>query len=49
MEGPSLLILKEAMQPFVGQYVSEVSGNTKQAKGLKNTRVTFLPAAAIWS
>jgi endonuclease VIII len=34
MEGPSLLILKEELKPFVGQRVLKVSGNTKQPKEL---------------
>jgi len=32
MEGPSLLILREELQPFLGQKVLEVSGNTTQPK-----------------
>jgi endonuclease-8 len=32
MEGPSLLILREELQPFLGQKVLEVTGNTTQPK-----------------
>ena len=32
MEGPSLLILREELQPFLGRKVLEVSGNTTQPK-----------------
>jgi endonuclease-8 len=32
MEGPSLVILREDLQPFLGQKVLRVSGNTKQPK-----------------
>lgn len=32
MEGPSLVILKEELKPFVGKKVLHVSGNTKQPK-----------------
>jgi endonuclease-8 len=32
MEGPSLIILKEELSPFVGQKITAVSGNTKIEK-----------------
>lgn len=32
MEGPSLLILREELEPFVGKKVLRVTGNTKQPK-----------------
>jgi endonuclease-8 len=32
MEGPSIVILREELQPFAGQRVLKVSGNTKQPK-----------------
>src|SRR3954471_5609586 len=32
MEGPSLLILREELQPFLGQKVLEATGNTTQPK-----------------
>jgi len=32
MEGPSLVILKEELEPFVGKKVLKVGGNTKQPK-----------------
>jgi endonuclease-8 len=32
MEGPSLVILREELQPFLGQKVLKVTGNTKQPK-----------------
>jgi endonuclease-8 len=32
MEGPSLVILREELQPFVGKKVLRVTGNTKQPK-----------------
>ena len=38
MEGPSLLILKQELQPFVGKRVIAVSGNTKQPKELLKGR-----------
>jgi len=38
MEGPSLIILKEELKPFVGRKVLEVSGNTKQPKELLQGR-----------
>ncbi|MGF7230239.1 DNA-formamidopyrimidine glycosylase family protein [Arachidicoccus sp.] len=31
-EGPSILILKELVQPFCGKKILEVTGNTKQSK-----------------
>lgn len=39
MEGPSLVILREELTPFVNQRVLEVSGNTKQPKELLKGRV----------
>ncbi len=33
-EGPSILILKEAVQFFKGELITEVSGNTKVNKDL---------------
>jgi endonuclease-8 len=38
MEGPSLVILKEELQPFLGQKILKVSGNTKQPKDLLKGR-----------
>jgi hypothetical protein len=32
MEGPSLLILREELQPFLGKKVLEATGNTTQPK-----------------
>src|SRR5688572_21004900 len=43
MEGPSLVILKEELEPFIGKKVLEVEGNTKvevqRLKGQKLNRV----------
>jgi endonuclease-8 len=39
MEGPSLIILKEELKPFVGKKVLKVSGNTRQPKELLGGRV----------
>jgi endonuclease-8 len=38
LEGPSLVILKEELQPFLGKKVLKVSGNTKQPKELLKGR-----------
>jgi endonuclease-8 len=38
MEGPSLVILREELEPFRGQKVVEVTGNTKQPKDLLKGR-----------
>jgi endonuclease-8 len=41
MEGPSLVILREELQPFLGKKVLEVRGNTKQPKeSLKGSCLT---------
>jgi len=39
MEGPSLVILKEELQPFLGKRVLRVTGNTQQPKELLRGRV----------
>ena len=38
MEGPSLLILREELEPFLGQTVLEATGNTTQPKATLNGR-----------
>lgn len=38
MEGPSLIILKEELKPFVGKKVLKVSGNTQQPKEILKGR-----------
>lgn len=38
MEGPSLLILREELEPFRGQKVLKAGGNTKQPKESINRR-----------
>src|SRR5437588_12699563 len=38
MEGPSLVILREELQPFVNRKVLTVSGNTKEPKDLLKGR-----------
>jgi endonuclease-8 len=39
MEGPSLVILKEELQPFLGKKVLRVKGNTQQPKEMLRGRV----------
>ncbi len=47
MEGPSLLILKEELQPYIGKKIIKVSGNTRQPK--TSLKGTVLSSVDTWA